>query len=265
MVSNEEIEYFINKIPPTPKALKEALQALDDGELNQAATAASSDPALSHYLITLVNRPYFNVANTVHDAAQVISMLGLVRAREILYTYLLSLLSPKSWQLFSLNKQLFLDLQAILSEKYKIILHHLNITDSDIASAIALLPAAIIVTEALFKAHIDEITLLRASHQSDFNTLLKQLTNRSLFDLCESIATTWEMPLQTIAIIKCASGVPLDCDKTMTTIAQWMHLLLFYVLSKPEYVQAGLNDFLTFQPEFVASIQDEFFTLMEIS
>ena len=43
-----------------------------------------------------------------------------------------------------------------------------------------------------------------------------------------------------------------------------MHLLLFYELSQPEFITAGLNDFVDFQPEYISDIYEDFASLMEI-
>jgi len=43
-----------------------------------------------------------------------------------------------------------------------------------------------------------------------------------------------------------------------------MHLLLFFTLSKAEFIEAGLNDFIDFQIEYVNDIYDDFATIMEI-
>ncbi len=43
-----------------------------------------------------------------------------------------------------------------------------------------------------------------------------------------------------------------------------MHLLLFYEMSKPAPVAAGLNNYLEFNPEFVADISQEFMQVMEV-
>ena len=43
-----------------------------------------------------------------------------------------------------------------------------------------------------------------------------------------------------------------------------MHLLVFFVLSKPLFIEAELNDFIEFQVEYVQDIYDDFAKLMEI-
>ena len=40
--------------------------------------------------------------------------------------------------------------------------------------------------------------------------------------------------------------------------------LFFYTLSKPVYIEAGVNDFIDFQVEFVEDIYEEFNQVMEI-
>ena len=44
-----------------------------------------------------------------------------------------------------------------------------------------------------------------------------------------------------------------------------MHLLLFYELSQPLFIEAGLNDFIDFQIDYVGDIYEDFSTVMGIS
>ena len=65
-------------------------------------------------------------------------------------------------------------------------------------------------------------------------------------------------------IVQASSGVKQSTDKDINKLAKWMHLLLFYELSQPLFVEAGLNDFIDFQIEYVSDIYDDFAQLMEI-
>lgn len=177
---------------------------------------------------------------------------------------MVTLLSPKKWSLFKLNSKLFYELQANLSKKWEIILKHLNIDDKNIYAAISLLPASIIVTEALFAEKIDDVNLLRSAKALDFNTILIRLCEVSLFDICEKIAKKWEMDENIAQIVQASSGVKPSNSEKINTLGKWMHLLLFYELSKPELVEAGLNDFLDFQIEYISDIYDEFASLMGV-
>jgi hypothetical protein len=86
-----------------------------------------------------------------------------------------------------------------------------------------------------------------------------------LFDICELIAKKWDMDESIGSIVQAASGLkPLE-DENLNRLGKWMHLLLFYTLSKPVYIEAGLNDFIDFQIDYVQDIYDDFAVLMEIS
>ena len=106
---------------------------------------------------------------------------------------LLSLLAPKEWGLFKLSSQEFYDLQASLSRKWVKILTHLNLLNHDTESAITLLPASIIVCDALFGEYKSEVAQLRSVKALDYNTILYRLTKMSLFDICTEIGDKWEL------------------------------------------------------------------------
>ena len=265
MVTKEEIQHYISQIPPAPDALKQTLAFVEEGELTKAAKVAEQDAPLKSYLKTLVNRPVFGFKNEVSDLNQIFGILGTSGAQQVLYSYMLSLLSPDKWELFKLDAVHFHELQATLSRKWHNILLHEGINDKDIESAITLLPASIIVCEALFKTKQQEIALLRGVKALDYNTILKRLCGMDLFDICREIARKWEMPESIGNIVHAASGVQECEDASVERLAKWMHMLLFFELSQGAYIEAGLNDFIDFQIDFVAEIQEPFMALMEIA
>lgn len=265
MVTKEKIESFIEKIPPAPKVLNETFRLLRAGELTKAAKVAEGDLALKAYLKNIVNKPIYGFANEVSDIGQIFGILGVSLARQSVYNYMISLLNPKDWSLFKLNSHLFYELQANLSKKWQIILEHLKIEDKEIYDAITLLPASIIVAEALFKEKIEDVTLLKTTKAIDYNTILKRLCGVDLFDICAQIAHKWEMNENIPDIVQAASGVKPSSDETLDLLGKWMHLLLFYELSNSLFVSAGLNDFIDFQIEYIQDIYEEFSSLMGIA
>jgi HD-like signal output (HDOD) protein len=264
VITKDIIDSYIEKIPPSPEALKETLMFLNAGELTKASKVAQTDIALSSYLKSLVNRPIYGFKNEVTEISQIFGILGVSASQQAVYNYMISLLSPSKWKLFKLNAPSFHELQAKLSRRWKNILEHLEIDDKDIESAITLLPASIIVSEALFCEKIEDINLLRSINPIDLNSVLMRLCNVDLFDICEQIARKWEMPLQISNIIHAASGVKPAEDETTNLLGKWMHLLLFYELSQPMFIEAEINDFIDFQVEYVGDIYDDFSRLMEI-
>lgn len=265
MVTKEEIDNFIQKIPPTPEVLKETISLLNIGELQKAATVAEGDLALKSYLKSIVNKPIYGFRNEVSDIGQIFGILGVSQSQQTVYNYMINLLSPDKWVLFKLNKKSFQELQANLSKKWTIILEHLNIDDKNITTSISLLPSSIIISEALFTKHAEDVNLLRGTKALDYNTILYRISGYTLFDICEQIADKWEMDKIISEILQSSSGLNISKDEDINKLAKWMHLLLFYELSQPVYVDAGLNDFIDFQIDYVSDIYDEFATLMDIS
>ncbi len=265
MITKNKIDKYINKIPPAPQALRDTLTLLNAGELTKAAKIAQSDLALATYLKELVNKPIYGFTNEISGVTQIFGILGVSASQQSVYNYMTTLLSPAKWRLFKLNSRTFHELQAKLSKRWEQILNHLEIKDKNIHSAISLLPASIIVSEALFCERIDDVNLLRTTKALDYNTILTRLSGVGLFDICEQISVKWEMPKEIAKIIQASSGLHPSQDTQINNLGKWMHLLLFYELSQPIFIEAGLNDFIDFQVEYVSDIYEEFATLMEIS
>jgi hypothetical protein len=188
----------------------------------------------------------------------------VAKSLQVVYNYLLNLLSPNKWSFFKLNKKTFNNLQADLSASWSKILAHLKIIDKETEASITLLPASIIVCEAIFATHKNDVEIIRSAKDLDLNTILLRLSGYNLFEICEMIATKWEMNPKIKTILKLSSGNETTNDKELETLGKWMHLLLFYQLSQPMYIEAGLNDFIDFNVDFVCDIYEEFMQLMEI-
>lgn len=264
MITKTQIDNFIEKIPPSPEILKQTMMLLNAGELSKAAKVAIQDKALNSYLKDIVNKPIFGFKHEVSDISQIFGILGLSGSQQAVYNYMISLLSPAKWSLFKLNSHKFYELQAQLSSPWKKILKHLKVDDRDIESAIALLPASIIVADALFGEKIEDVHLLKAAREIDYNTVLKRLCDMDLFDICEQIAIKWDMDPKVYQIVQAASGVKSYDDAEIMKLGKWMHLLLFFILSKPQFIDAQLNDFIEFQIDFVEDIYGEFMNIMEV-
>ena len=265
MITQAQINAFIRRIPPAPEALRTTLRHLQAEDLAKAAITAKEDKALSAYLQELVNKPIFGFRNEVHDVSQIFGILGVSKSQQAAYNYMLSLLSPSKWLLFKLNKSSFYNLQAELTANWQKILKHLAIEDKEIQSAITLLPASIIVSEALFCEKIDDVNLLRSVNAIDLNSILQRLCDMDLFDISEQIAKKWNMEPKIGKIVQAASGIKPSESEEIDLLGKWMHLLLFFTLSKASCVEAGLNDFIEFQIDYVADVYEEFAQVMEIS
>ena len=265
MITKEKVDDYINKIPPAPDALKQTIFFLNQGELSKASKSAMQDLALSAYLKDLVNKPIFGFKNRVSEISQIFGILGVEKSQQVVYNYMISLLSPSKWKLFKLTKTSFGDLQAELSVKWQKILKHLNIKNQSLHNSITLLPSSIIVAEALFCEKLDDVALLRSVNEIDLNTILSRLCGMDLFDICERISQKWEMDDSVSQVLQAASGVKPSDKEIINNLGKWMHLLLFYTLSKPIYIDAELNDFIDFQIDYVEDIYPDFSQLMEIA
>ena len=264
MINKSKINKFIKKIPPKSEILRSTIMLLNQGDLIKAAKVATEDLALSAYLRDLVNKPIYGFANEVNEVSQIFGILGVERSQQSIYNYMINLLSPKKWHFFKLNKTSFNYLQAELSTSWHKILKHLEIQDKEIQNSITLLPSSIIVSEALFCDKKNDVELLRSASNIDLNTILKRLCGMDLFDMAQVIATKWEMDPTISKIIQASSGIKPSEDEQINKLGKWMHLLLFYALSQPTYIEAGLNDFIEFQIDYVDDIYEDFATLMEI-
>jgi len=264
LITKEDIEKYIQKIPPAPKAVQNTLKAIQEGDLLKAAKEAKEDLAFAAYLKELVNKPIYGFRSEVKDTGQIFGILGLSQSQQVVYNYLLNTLSPEQWKFFKLNKKTFNDLQDQLCLSWSKILKYLAIKDKEIESSITLLPASIIVCEALFNEKKEEVELIRTSKDLDLNTILQRLSGYTLFDISVMIAQKWEMDQKIITIVKTSSGMEKTEDKKIEELAKWMHLLLFFILSQPQYIKAGLNDFVEFQIDFASDIYEDFMEVMEI-
>ena len=264
MITKEDIITYIQKIPPAPKAMKQTIALLQVGELKKASEVAKEDRAFASYLKDLLNKPIYGFTKEVSDITQIFSILGISKSLQTVYNYLLSLLSPKEWSFFALDKNSFYELQADLLASWNNILSHLGVEDKEIESAITILPASVIVCEALFSEHKKDVELIRSTKDLDLNEMLERLSGFRLFSICELIAKKWEMSPKIVTILEYALTTDSSGENELKRYGKWMHLLLFYTLSKPRYIQAELNDFLAFEVEFVEDIYEEFTQIMEI-
>ena len=126
MITKDNVDSFIDRIPPTPEILKETISLLNRGDLIKAAKVAQNDLALKAYLKNIVNKPIYGFKNEISNISQVFGILGVTQSRQVVYNYMISLLSPKKWLLFKLSSKTFYELQAQLSKRWELILKYLN-------------------------------------------------------------------------------------------------------------------------------------------
>jgi len=258
MVSKRDLEGYIKTIPPKPEVIKRVLDAISRSELREAGEIAEADPILKKYLQDLVNKPFYGFRNRVTSLPQIFSILGVNGSQETVSHYLLSLLAPKKWHIFKLNSIVFQNLQATLGFYWRKTLEYENIDSKELSATISLLPATVILCDTIFYKSSDEVALIQDNSDFDFNILLKEITGVSLFELIIFIGKYWGFSPSSLQIIKASANRAKIDDKKILRLGQFMHLILFYVLSKEEFISTGLNGFIKFDIEYVMPIYDDF-------
>lgn len=265
MITANDLEKFIKQIPAAPVVVIETLKELEKEDLIKAAKSALRDPALISYLREIINKPYFGFTNDINDIYQIFSGLGIIRAKQIISSYLVSILAPKSWSFFELTQEDIQNMQSDTIIIWNKILDYKKCEESEIAISAVLLPAAIIVCEYLFRAKQEEIELILSNKYLDYNSLLERVSGRNFFDLVEIICQKWGLPIRSAKILKAASGNNPDaCDYKDLVYAKMLHMLFFYLLVKPNLVKAGLMQFIEYNPDFTEDIAQEFIEIVGI-
>ena len=91
LISKEEIIKYLKNVPPVPENVKNALSALDEGDLKKAAIEASNDLVLKKRIQSVVNSAYYGLSHKVEDMIQLFAMLGSEKSRSLIsvsYTHL---------------------------------------------------------------------------------------------------------------------------------------------------------------------------------
>jgi len=258
VIKQKDLIEYIKKIPPLPKSVEESLHYLQNGELAKAAERVKEDKALLQYLIDIVNKPYFGFRNRVENVNQIFGILGIENTKQILYSYLISLLTPKSWKVFNLTNKDFYNLQSkILSDWNKILEYEKKQNDANLKNSVIFILLSILTTEEIFKDHIEDINIIRQVKEIDYDELLRKFTNMSLLDIAALIVKKWRGDETIIKIIKALSNKDAS-DKNYGRFIKYLHLLLFFELSQPEFIKAGLNNFMEFDPNFVKEVFEDF-------
>ncbi len=258
----EKIDEFIKKIPALPKNVKDCAKYLESGDLTKAANSASLDPAFVYYLVDMVNKPIFGFRNYVQDIHQIFGILGVERASQVVNAYYTSLILPKKWKVFKINNADFQLLQSSLMYNWNNILKSLDYNKIHIASIVSLLPASLVVCEEIFEENIEDVKIIKSYQDISYNELLYKMSGLKLFDIFEIICKKWELSEESIKFIQYLSK-KIEDGTILSKLAKYLYLLMFYELSKPKFIQAGLNDFIEFDIEFVQDIYPNFMNIVE--
>ncbi len=258
----QKIDKFIENIPALPKNVKMCATFLEEGDVDKAANSASLDPAFSHYLIEMVNKPIFEFRNHIKDIHQIFGILGLERALQVVNAYYATLILPKKWQVFKIDNSSFQMLQSSMMHSWNKILDFENYKHLHIASIISLIPASFVVCEELFEEDMAEVRLLKEFKDLSYDEILYKISGLKIFDIFIMICKKWEMDIESLRLIEYLRDKKED-ETLLSKFARYLHLLIFYELSKPVYISAGLNDFIEFDVEFVAPVYENFMDIVE--
>jgi len=263
MLSIATIDNYIETIPPIPEIVKKCVNALNSENLILAADIANGDRALIHYLKSIVNKPIFGFVDEVKDARQIFGILGLVRAKQLMYGYYILLILPKEWKVFDFNTSKFQDLQAKFIFGWGKIMKALQKENEDLVQAISIIPASLVVCEMLFRDINDTVVLLRERKQISYNAILCKMTERTFFDIAALIAKKWEFTDNTIELIqKIGNDQEGEFGENALEI-QYLRLLIMYEMSRPYIVDSGLNDLFDFEAIFSDEVTNSFYKIIE--
>lgn len=261
MLSQATIDNYIEDIPPIPEVVKNCIDAINEGDLIRAADEATEDRALTHYLQLIVNKPIFGFRNEVKDTRQVFGILGLYKARQIIYSYYILLLLPKEWRVFDFDSSKFQDFQARMIHHWSAIVEEMNSEDKELADAITIVPATLVVCEMLFRDIYDTVRLLRERKQMSYEKILIKITGRTLFEIASFIAKKWDFEQNIVDIIH---NIP-NKEKKTSQALEYMRLLLVYEMSRPMMIQSGLSEMFEFNFDFEDELSLNFYKIIENS
>jgi len=255
MISSAALDHYVAQVPAIPKIVKACSKALSEGDLVKAADCAAQDDALMVYLREIVNKPIFGFRSEIKEARQIFGVLGLFRARQILYSYYTRLLMPKNWEVFALDSRTFQELQAQLIVKWEGVMAQLDCKNPEISKVASIIPAAIAACEAIFKHDVQTLRLLQAQKALSYEAILMRMTGFGFFDLACMIAKKWELSEEIIQFLKDLKTSKNDDDRVV-----FLQLLLQYELSREVFVKCGLNDFFEFSTDAKEKQIADFYT-----
>jgi len=248
LISKQDIIEKIKQIPPLPKAVKDTIEYLKIGDLQKAADSADSDIVLKKKIEKIVNSAYFGFTKKLTDTRQMFSAMGLEMAKSVVLSYMVSLLAPKEWKIFT--KLDFEEFQSAFLNHVKeaIILETSEEVYKKYSDSIAIIPATVCLVDELLGEKKDKVELIMQSSELDYGKILKRFTGMSLFELAAFVAKKWELTSENIEVIKLIECESCNIkDETIKKVVATIHLEFFYLVSKSQFFD--LNSFIEFNPE----------------
>lgn len=263
MFSNEELEKYMASIPPIPAILKECKEALGEGDLIKAADLVSKDKALMFYFQNIVNKPIFGFSKKLTNARQIFGVLGIIRVKQLFQTYYISLITPKQWEIFKINTNIFQEIQVSFIIKWEIILKQHDLLNDKMSSIVTLIPAAIAVCEEIFKAHKDDVLLIKSQKNISYEQLLYKMSGHNFFELVKQIAIKWEFSQDIVELLNILITKQIQNDENGNMML-YLLLLINYEMSRKIYLDSGLNDLFEIEYDFDEVLVEDFFQMMSV-
>jgi len=246
LISKEDIKKCLSQVPPVPEPAINTLQHLKKGELREAALEADKDFVLKKQIESVVNSASFSLPNKVENTVQLFTLIGTEMAKNLVYSYIVSLLEPKEWKMFNIN---FRDFQAeflSIYEKY-MLLEFGKETYKKYSEVGAIIPVSVCVCDMLLGEKKEKLSLILRSAPIEIGTLLKRMSGTNLFEIAATIGEIWKLDEEKCEIIK--NSECLECNNKISAL---VHFLFFYLVSKPQFI--NLNSLIEFNPKCVEFI-----------
>ncbi len=248
LITKDEIIHKIDSLPPMPESVKNTINFLKAGDLQKAADSADQDIVLKQKISKIVNSAYFGFTKKLTDTRQMFSALGLEMARSLVFSYMVSLLEPKEWKIFT-NLDFEEFQSAFLSgSKEAVVLESDEVTYKKYSDALSLIPVTVCLIDELLGSKKREVELVIENSDLNYGKILKRFTGYSIFTLAALVAEKWELDEKNIDLIK-----KIECGKCnndeVIKIAAAVHLELFRIVSKPQFFI--LNSFVDFNPQTI--------------
>ena len=172
IITKKEIIEKIDSIPPLPEAVRKTIESLKNGDLQKAADWADSDIVLKNKIQRVVNSAYFGFTKKLTDTRQMFSAMGLEMAKSVVLSYMVGLLAPKEWKIFTkLNFEEF-QIEFLALAKEAIILETDEQTYKRFADSIAIIPATICLIDELLGGKKQQIELLLETTELNYGKIL---------------------------------------------------------------------------------------------
>ncbi len=266
MISKEVVLSYIEQIPSSQEIIQKAIKLLDANELEKTVLVLQTSPAIIDYLQKMSQKGMFPLQEKEPSLNMVLIFFGCKRAKAILYSYLISIMLPKKWLLFNMTNELFFELNSELARQWEQILERKSPKNiNKYIAASSLITASVAICDSIFGAEKEQIETICSVAHVDFSVLLKRLTGMSIFDIAKLVGEKLKFDDAVIDVIMhTADASALLAETESATIAKYLHLLLFFTLSRPQFISAGLNSFLKFNAEEVVDILEDFNDMLKV-